>query len=348
MRVAIDTTPLQTGHKDRGVGRYTELLIESLQRYEKKHSYHFFTRGQKVPKDIELIHYPYFDPFFVTLPLFYSKPAVITVHDLIPLVFPDHFPAGIRGALKWLVQRRSLSRANRIIVDSEASKRDVVRIAGISEDTIDVVYLAPPPAFHSIERVSSLKSTKEKYNLPESFILYVGDINWNKNIFGMLKAFQRVTRHVSRIKLVLVGKAFLEDSNEAREIASYIAYKNLSDEVVRIGGVSEEDLVAIYNLASVYIQPSFYEGFGLPVLEAMTCGVPVVTSRAASLTEIAGPAITVEPGDPDDISRGLHEALTSVPAKRSVLVAEQKAWVRRYAWRHVARETILSYEKALA
>lgn len=341
MNIGIDITPLQTGHKDRGVGMYTKLLIEALQKYEKDHSYHFFTRGQKLPKDVELIHYPYFDPFFVTLPPFYQRPAVVTVHDLIPLVFRQHFPAGIRGSLAWQYQRTRLAQARRVIADSESSRRDIERIVGIPQSRVDVVHLAPSPQYSVITDRSLLSRIKKKYGLPDTFILYVGDVNWNKNILGMLEAFQN-------IKLVLVGKAFLDTSlHEVQQINSFIDAKNLTRDIVRIGAVPLEDLVAIFNLASVYIQPSFYEGFGLPVLEAMACGVPVVTSHAASLAEIAGPAITVNPKDPKDMARGLQEALTLTPEKRSALVTAQTEWVQQYSWERVAHETIISYEKAI-
>lgn len=347
MRIAIDITPLQTGHKDRGVGVYTKLLIESLQKFGNKHSYHFFVRGQKAPNDVELIHYPYFDPFFVTLPLFYSKPTVITVHDLIPLVFPEHFPPGIRGELTWHYQRVRLSKAKRIITDSKSSKKDIIRIAGPSESRIDVIPLAASPKFRQITDESELSRVKKQYHIPESFVLYVGDVNWNKNVMGMLEAFQRVKSQKSKVKLVFVGKAFLEDSPEAREIEQYMKNENLKRSIMRIGVVSVEDLVVMYNLASVYIQPSFCEGFGLPVLEAMACGTPVVSSPSASLREITGPAIAVDPGDPQDIARGLLEALTMTRIKRKAFINAQTKWAQQFSWEHVAHQTIESYEKAI-
>lgn len=351
MRVAIDTTPLKTGHKDRGVGKYTELLIESLQRYEKEHSYYFFTRGQKIPNEVELIHYPYFDPFFITLPLFYDNPSVVTVHDLTPLAFPEHFPAGIRGMLKWQYQRMRLKAATRIIADSASSERDIERIAGVPESRIDVVHLAPSSQFRIILKDPLLSRVKAKYDLPDVFVLYVGDVNWNKNIISMLEAFRKLKTQNSKlreVKLVLIGSVFLDNSlKEVKEINSFIDTAKLNAEVIRIGGVPREDLVAIYNLASVYIQPSLYEGFGLPVLEAMACGVPVVSSRAASLAEIAGPAIPVDPMNPQDIARGLMEALTMTPVKRIALIHVQTKWVQQFSWERVARQTILSYEKAV-
>ena len=346
MRIAIDTTPLESGHKDRGVGTYTKLLIESLQKHESNHSYHFFTRGQKIPNDIELIHYPYFDPFFVTLPLIYAKSTVITVHDLIPLVFPQHFSSGIRGALKWHYQRMRLTRVSRIIADSESSKRDIERIVGFPKSRIDVVYLAPSSQYRPVTSEPLLSAIKTKYKLPEKYILYIGDVNWNKNIIGLLQAFQYLK---AQIKLVLAGKAFINNSlAEAKDIQSQINFLGIRDRVITPGFISFEDLPALYSLASVYIQPSHYEGFGLPVLEAMACGTPVVSSRAASLREIAGPAIAMDPNDSQDIARGLLKALTMTPVKRKALIAAQTKWVQQFSWERVAHQTIESYEKAIS
>ncbi|MBI5620461.1 glycosyltransferase family 4 protein [Candidatus Gottesmanbacteria bacterium] len=348
MNIAIDCTPLQSGHRDRGVGMYTKLLIEALQKYESHNSYYFFTRGQNIPKNTELIHYPYFDPYFVTLPLFYTKPTIVTVHDLIPLVFPEHFLSGVRGTLTWHYQRTRLASAARILADSRASKSDIERIASISASRIDVIPLAPASIFGQISDKTLLKKVKDHYHLPDRFLLYVGDINWNKNIIGMLEAFQRVKRQASRVTLVLVGKAFLDmNIPEARRIKSFIEQNHLEDSVVYLGGVPSEDLVAIYNLAMVYVQPSLYEGFGLPVLEAMACGVPVVVSRSSSLEEIRGPAISVDPNDHGDVARGIMEALGLNGLARKRLVGGQFKWVKQYSWQRVAGETISSYEKAL-
>ena len=359
MHIAIDITPLESGHKDRGVGTYTKLLIEALQKYESNHSYYFFTRGQKIPNAVELIHYPYFDPFFVTLPFVYSKLTVITVHDLTPLVFPQHFPAGIRGALKWHYQRARLTCARRVITDSFSSKRDIEHIAGFPEAQIDVVPLAASPKFGQVKDKAELARVKKQYHLPESFVLYVGDVNWNKNIMGMLEAFQKVKSQKSKVKsgnqeikqdvkLVLVGKAFIDRLSEADAIQASINRLGIRDKVMTPGFVPFEDLPALYSLASVYIQPSHYEGFGLPVLEAMACGTPVVSSRAASLAEIAGPAIAVDPSDPQDIARGLLKALTMTPVKRKALIAAQTKWVQQFSWERVAHQTIESYEKAIS
>lgn len=347
MKIAIDTTPLETGHKDRGVGRYTKLLIEALQKYEGKHSYYLFTRGQKVPNNAELIHYPYFDPYFITLPFFYSQPTIVTVHDLIPLVFPAHFPGGLRGTLRWQYQRMRLSRSSRIIADSEASKQDIIRIVRFDSERIDVIPLAPAATFGKIVDQRKTSEVMKQYHLPQRFMLYVGDVNWNKNVVGMLKAFECVKCQVSSVKLVLVGQGFLGGSVETREINRYITAHQLDDVVIRLGGVSSEDLAILYSLASVYFQPSFYEGFGLPVLEAMACRAPVVSSSTASLAEIAGPAMNVDPNSPEDMARGILTVLAMTPGKRRQLIDAQTKWVQQFTWERVAHETIKSYEKAL-
>src|SRR5258706_7275203 len=108
MHIAIDTSPLANGHKFRGVGSYTQSLIDALQKYEGEHQYSFFT-GNAVFKDVDIVHYPYFDPFFLTLPFKKTKPTIVTVHDLIPLLYPDKFPPGLRGKVKWYIQQRLLT-----------------------------------------------------------------------------------------------------------------------------------------------------------------------------------------------------------------------------------------------
>ena len=176
MRIAIDITPLSSAHKDRGVGKYTKLLVESLQKYESKHSYTLFERGKKVPENIDVVHYPHFDPFFLTLPLIKTKPTVVTIHDLIPIKYPDKFPRGIRGEVKWQIQRYSLTSATRIIADSASSKRDILKHVGYDQNNISVVHLAPDPAI-----IAGAGNGSER----RKFLIYVGDLNWNKNIYGL-------------------------------------------------------------------------------------------------------------------------------------------------------------------
>ncbi|MBI5449603.1 glycosyltransferase family 4 protein [Candidatus Gottesmanbacteria bacterium] len=341
MHIAIDTTSLEGEHRDRGIGSYTGLLIEALQKYENKHSYSFFTRKQKVPKSADIVHYPYFDPFFLTLPLVKSKPVVVTVHDVIPLVYPEYFPSGVRGKVKWYIQRASLRGARRIITDSFASKQDIQKIVGVPDALIDTVYLAPGDIFRPINDKKELSSVQRKYQLPTQYLLYVGDVNWNKNVIGLLRAKPK------GLKLVLVGKSFKSDAlSETQRINALIHAIQADADIIRTGYVTDAELAAIYNLATAYIQPSFAEGFGLPVLEAFSSGCPVICARGSSLDEIAGPAIRVDASDQDAIFQGIKIAINISIGEREKLRQKQFTWVRQFTWRKTAGATVGAYEKA--
>lgn len=340
MRIAIDTTPLQTGHKLRGTGFYTKQFIEALQEYESKYSYYFFTRGQIVPKNVDLVHYPYFEPFFLTLPFAKNKPTVVTVHDLIPIAYPKHFPKGIRGEIKWQIQKASLRTVRAVITDSKASQEDIEKLTGFPSDQTYVVYLAPSAVF---------RPASGRLKLPRRFVLYVGDVNWNKNIPGLLQAFNMAQKSIQDLKLVLVGAQFLNEKLvETREINKIIDELHLDKEVIRLGFVKDEELAVIYSLASVYVQPSFAEGFGFPILEAMACGCPVAASNVSSLKEIAGPSRLFDPTKSEDISKGILDVLKKSGSEREKLIKEGGKWLERFSWKNVAHETVAVYEKALA
>jgi len=328
MRIAIDSSPLSTGHALRGVGVYTKHLIDALRQYEPGHTYTLFTQQQNVPKNIDLVHYPYFDPYFLTLPLIKEKPTIVTVHDLIPLVFPDKFPAGVRGYFKWRLQKLSLSGAKRIITDSISSKNDVHKITGFEANNIDTIYLAPDPVF-TVQKIAGMT---------KPYILFVGDVNWNKNVQGLLRAFATT----KDILLILVGGAFLNTAlPETREINRLANALGIEKRVTRAGHVSDKELAQLYSGAQALVQPSFYEGFGLPVLEAMACGCPVVSTKNSSLGEIAGPALSITT-DVDSIAAGIRKIRT---VERRAQAQKQRIWCKQFTWKRVAAETVASYEK---
>lgn len=342
MNIGIDISALSNRHNTRGTGSYTRLLIDALQTYEKHHTFHLLSKNQEVPKHIDIIHYPYFDPFFLTLPLFKPVPVVVTVHDLIPIVYADHFPRGLRGEIKWQVQKYSLTNARQIITDSMASKADIIDRIHLTGDKINVIYLAADDIYKKLPSSSSQKQITNKYRLPARYLLYVGDVNWNKNILGLLHAI-RLTH--SDLPLVLVGSALLNSSlPEVREINNLIESLKIGDRIVRVGYVPDIDLVSIYTMAAVYIQPSFAEGFGLPVLEAMSCGCPIVSSFASSLKEIAGPSILVDPQRPDKIAEGIDMALT---IDRKEWVKQANNWLANFSLKTFASQTMDVYQKAL-
>lgn len=363
MQIAIDITPLKTEHKVRGTGSYTQNLISALEKYKSEHLYSFFTRSQKLPNNVDLVHYPYFDPFFITLPVIKRFTSVVTVHDIIPIQFPEHFPRGIRGEIKWQIQKSLIKIMDRIITDSKASRESIVQNINVPEDRVSVIPLAPAEHFAPVKNATVLQKAQKKYSLPRLFVLYVGDINWNKNIFGLLRAFRDVIFHKTApfgsvnkantdmrldLRLVLVGKAFKNNKlNEAQEIDKVIHKLGIASNVIKLGYVEDKDLPSIYSLARVYIQPSFAEGFGLPVLEAMACGCVVVSSCNSSLQEIAGPAIRIQPESPESIAQGMLQGLLLPEDKLKAYKQKAANWCRKFSWEMVARATVKTYEQAL-
>jgi len=348
MNIAIDITPLGSGHAGRGVGVYTKNLTEALQKYKSKHSYSFFTRGQPLPKDADIVHYPYFDPFFLTLPLQKRVPTVVTVHDLIPLVYPDKFPAGLRGMVKWQMQKAALRKADRIITVSECSKKDVQRLVGIDERKIDVVYSAGAERYQHITNANVLRTVKKKYRLPDNYFLYVGDVNWNKNIPGLIRAFAEFLKKSNTYHLILVGRAFLDGTlKETRVIRSVIQELQIADHTGCTGYVSDEDMAGLYSMASCSLEPSFYEGFGLPVLESMASGCPVLVADNSSLKEIAGPSIRIDAQSTDNISEAMNTLASLSIQDRKNLVNDGITWTKQFSWEKTAKETVSVYEKVL-
>lgn len=344
MKVAIDISPLNSAHKVRGTGSYLNSLRESLLLERPEKDFVFFTSEEKIPKDIDVIHYPYFEPFFLTLPLKKRAKTVVTVHDLTPIVFRKEFPVGIKGALKWKLQKKSLRRSNAIITDSNSSKKDIEGILGCDSDKIHVVYLAASSIFKPLGD-SVKKQIIKKYNLPEKFVLYVGDVTWNKNLPRLIEAINQTGEY-----LVIAGKAFNNKDydhsnpwNKDLVKAQKLADKN--KRIISLGFVSNEDLVGLYNAATIFVMPSLYEGFGLPVLEAMQCGCPVITSSKGSLGEVGGEAVYyIDPYETDSIKNAIVE-LDLDGNKRKVLSERGLAQAKKFSWEKTARETMEVYEK---
>lgn len=272
------------------------------------------------------------------------------MHDLIPFVFPTHFIRGIRGELKWQIQRRVASKAVRIITDSISSKNDITTILERTADTVDVISLAPSSAFNTQISSDSMRQVRTKYSLPARFAVYVGDVNWNKNIFGLLNAWHvlgTTATLLSGEKLYLVGEAFWGQSQEAQRVNRLIKELHLERSVICVGRVSDADLPTLLSLSMMCVLPSYYEGFGLPVVEAMAAGTIVVTTHEGSLKEIAGPSLICDPKDIDSIAQKILEAFSLSQTKREALIHEGHVWVKKFTWDHVAKETIAVYNRAL-
>ena len=331
-RIALDVTPLQSGHRYRGIGQYTKQLLDALRQWEPGHQYKEFTQGQKLP-DCDLVHYPYFDLFFQTLPLVKAKPTIVTIHDIIPLLYPEQYPPGIRGMIKFWIQRFSLTGVSAVITDSVASKNDIAKYLRVPADKIYPIHLAPSANFRAIDDQIYLRTVARKYNLPDQFLLYVGDVSYHKNLSRLLEVVK-----VVELPLVMVGKSMTDASlPQTQALLAKMSKLDLEQSVKRLPFLPEDDLVAVYNLATVTVLPSLAEGFGLSILEAMACGCPVVTSNRSSMAEIAGDAaILVDPENVDSIAQGIKAVTRGNQAKE---------WVKHFTWEKTAQETAKVYEK---
>jgi len=347
IKVAIDSGPLTGGHAIRGVGTYTASLIKYLRKI----------KGLKVETvdfkksnltNYDIVHYPYFHPFFITLPFFKKTTTFVTIHDLIPLIYPKHYPPGIKGKLRYFIQKILIKNVDVVITVSETSKKDIVRFLNIPQEKIKVIYEGPKKNYKPIPKDSDkLKEISDKYKLPQKFVLYVGDVNYNKNVLGLADACK-----LAKIPLVIVGKQaasedFDKNHPENREFVKFLEKHAEDPEIMRLGFVPDGELAAIYNLATLYCQPSFYEGFGLPVLEAFTCGTPVLISKTQALVEVADDAAAIaNPKDVRDIASKISE-LAKSPMARARLSRKGKERVKKYSWEKTAKQTAQLYSGIL-
>ncbi len=333
-KVLIDQTRLITGHKARGSGTYINNLINSLK------SGHLVDLVNSQSDKPSVVHYPYFDPFFLTLPNRFTFPTVITVHDLIPIDYPKIFPKGIRGTIKWQIQKNKLKKADAIITDSLHSKNRISVLTGISPQKIYSIPLAADPIFKKKPKKDLFK-TKKKYRLPDKFVLYLGDVNPNKNVIRLIQAAENF-----KIKLMLAGRPFNGDSVEIKNIKTLVANSKNSQIIGEIE--SANDLVDIYNLAYLTIVPSWDEGFGFPILESMACGTPVATSNISCLPEVGGTAaIYFDPYSKKSIAEAVNKICSLDKSKYDQLSKESIKNNQKFSWEKTAKLTSDVYQKII-
>ncbi len=266
-------------------------------------------------------------------------PFVITVHDLSFLSYPQSFPVLNRVYLRAFT-RLSVRRARRIIAVSESTKSDLIRYYGISPAKVDVVYNGVNPNFRPVP-AAKVADFRLQRDLPDRFILFVGTLEPRKNVTRLIDAYARLSG--SRPPLMLLGgKGWLYD-----EIFARVEMLDLQNEVNFVGYVPAEELPLWYNAATLFVYPSLYEGFGLPPLEAMACGTPVVTSEASSLPEVVGQAGLL--ADPTS-SEALAAAMERVLADSDLQEEMGKAGLvqaKEFSWQKTAACTVDSYQRAL-
>lgn len=265
-------------------------------------------------------------------------PTVLTVHDLIFERFPQY-----HRRLNHFFLTRAMPlfarRATAIIAISQATRRDLITLYGVPADNIHVVYEAPAPHFRP-QPAAVVEAVRRRYGLPERYILTVGTIEPRKNLSRLLTAFARVREQGLADALVIVGqRGWLYEGFFRR-----LAESPVRDAVILPGFVPDADLAAMYTGATVFALPSLYEGFGLPVLEAMACGAPVVAARAGALPEVGGDAaLYVDPRDAEAIAEGLERCLRDAEL-RAEMRARGVQQAARFSWERTARETVQVYQ----
>ncbi len=294
---------------------------------------------QKQPKLDKLLNKVdiYFNPHFFNAPVSKSCSKTVVFHDLSFVRHPEYFSWRKRIWQKCLINAKSEAKsADKIIAVSESTKADLINLYQIDPQKIKVIYSGVGQQFQPIQISSEVeKKIRDKYFLPDKFILYFGTIEPRKNLVGLIKAFE-ILRKKHQVKLVLAGaKGWL-----CRDILKAARQSKYSSDIFFTGFVEEQDKPYLYNLADLFVYPSFFEGFGFPPLEAMACGKPVITSHTSSLPEVVGEAgLMIDPYKIDELSRAMDQILIS-SSLRKILSQKGFLQARKFSWQKCAQETL--------
>lgn len=370
MRIGIDYTAAV--HQRAGIGRYTRSLVKALARLDKENEYILLVAGRPkegtaFPPNFEIRYLPlshhwttilwqrlrlplsadlftgpvdlFHSPDYVFPPLRRGK-RVLTIHDLSFLRYPEGAPPGLRWYLTQAVPR-SISQADLVLAVSRSTKRDLIELLEVEADRVEVLYEGVEERFHPLDE-EALVAVRGRYSLDFPFILTVGTLEPRKNHVGLLQAYSLLKRrHLPQ--LVIAGdKGWLYEG-----IFQEVERLGLEERVLFLGYVPEEDLPALYNLADLFVYPSLYEGFGLPPLEAMACGTPVVVSDTSSLPEVVGDgALLVPPRDVEALGEAMEKVLSDPPL-REELRRKGLERAKRFRWGEAAKRLLALYERVV-
>lgn len=372
MRIGIDATPVTNRS---GTGYYAQKLIEFLGRADSENEYILFCPSG-YPKQLEhpgMFEYPNFHIIEVNattqlrqfawkqfeLPrqiqrlkidlihftsfiasLAGDARAVLTVHDLCFALFPETFPPLRRSYYRYVIPR-SVRRCDAVIVDSDSTKRDIQAHITPRKELVHAIHLGVDPvSFYHVSDESARARLREKYSLPGDFILYVGTLEPRKNLPRLIRAFAYgvVSKGLSQHLVIAGRKGWMFG-----EIFRQVRTLNLMDRVCFPGYVESSDLAALYSMARVFVYPSLYEGFGLPCLEAMSCGTPVIASNRSSLPEVVGDcALMVEPTSVESIAEQLKKVCSDDDC-HDMLSEQGPRRASRFSWLTTAKKTVEAY-----
>lgn len=358
-----------------GLGNYSRFVIEMLLKYAPGNEYLFYIPSERknkllnidapnvknvypqsvwkklasiwrvwgIKRDIRCDSIDLFHGLSNELPLNIHKQdrarSIVTIHDLIFLKFPEYY----KPIDRWIYNfkfRRACINADRIIAVSECTKRDIISCYGIAEDKIDVVYQGCDELFAKVAPEEKKSEVRRKYGLPEKYILYLGSIEERKNLLQLAKALNHLK---SDISVVAVGKR----TPYAKLVDDYVQQNNLSDRFMMIHNAPFADLPSLYQMSSVFVYTSFYEGFGIPILEALNSGVPVIAATGSCLEEAGGEGtIYVSPTDEKELAARLDEVLND-EALRSTMIEKGKEYASRFTMDKLVCSLLDVYGKVL-
>ena len=375
MRIGIDYTA--AARQGGGIGRYTRELVAALLRQEAQNRYAIFAavggldrdwrlevarlrslipdlqfralpitddwlhrlwQRLRLPIPAEVITGPldiFYSPDFVLPPTLHTTRTLLTVHDLSFLHFPDAFVPSLREYLARVVPR-SVARADRVLADSESTRDDLIAHFGVPPEKVQVLYSGVDARFHPEKEPGEQERLRDKYGIEPPYILSVGTLQPRKNYVRLIEAFASLP--LTNLQLVIGGgRGWLYEDIFAE------AEKH-GDRVHVLGFVDDTDLPALYRGAALFAFPSLYEGFGIPPLEAMACGVPAVCSNASSLPEVAGDAaLMVDPLDTDGLAEAMSRALEDADLRRK-MTDRGLAQAARFTWEAAARQLLDVFE----
>ena len=350
MKIAVDARMINMS----GIGTYIQNLLkngcydillgnkEELEKYSKKEeiiefnsSIYGIKEQLKFPykelkkKKPDVLHIPHYN-----IPLFYRGKMIVTIHDLTHLIFPQFLPNKFAYLYAKFMIWFATKRANKIITDSENTKKDILERFNVKPEKIEVIYIGVGEEFVEKEK-DELEYLYSKFNIPKDkkILMYVGNLKPHKNLETLLEAFAKI-EDKEECCLILVGKAF-EKYNVLEEKEISLGIRN---NVIHTGIVSRDELVDLYNLADLFIFPSLYEGFGLPILEALACGTPVICSNTASMPEVGGDVVEyINPYDVEEITLKIKQSLVKLNKyKKEELINYSK----KFCWTDCKKRTM--------
>ncbi|MCX6745227.1 MAG: glycosyltransferase family 1 protein [Candidatus Parcubacteria bacterium] len=289
---------------------------------------------------LDLMHFPHFNA-----PIFYNRPRIVTIHDIIPKFFPGHKQKSwLRKLAYELVIKTNLRKSVKIIASSEHTKQDLIRYFSLKPEKIEVVHLGIESHFQNSKNYDKIKGLKDQYQITKPFIFFLSVWRNHKNFEGLISAFEILKNKGNfEYQLVLGG----QEDPHYQNIRQKIEHSVFKNDIITPGFISDDDLPLFYNAADLVAIPSFYEGFGLIGLEAMACGTPVVSSNTTSLPEINGDAaLYFEPKNIEQMAKVISSVLTN-PELKAQLVAKGYQRIIKFSWNECAQRTLNLYRNIL-